>query len=143
MSLIQYNPWPLFDALRRDLDRDLREEATKAGREFQWQPRADIIEFADRYEIQMDLPGVDAEKVDIRVNDGTLTVQGQREIKNDADVEPERVRRERIAGRFERQFSLPRTVAVSDVSASSDSGVLHIVLPKSASAQPIKVKVAA
>lgn len=136
MSLVHYNPWPLFDALRRDLD----PAAVAASRG--WQPRVDIVEFKDRYELHADLPGVDAESVDIDLNDGVLTVSGERVFSSGQD-EPERIRRERVDGCFERQFSLPRTIAAQDVSAKTENGVLCIALPKQAEAQPIKVKVAA
>lgn len=139
MSLIQYNPWPLFDALRRDLDSTV----VSAHADREWQPRADIVEFKDRYEIRMDLPGVAADAVDIDLHDGTLTVQGHRNVVRNEDEQPQRERRERIEGRFQRQFSLPRTISLNDVSATSENGVLLIELPKAAEAQPIKVKVAA
>lgn len=136
MSLIHYNPWPLFDALRRDMDPAA--STTQAG----WQPRADIVEYKDRYEILADLPGVAADTVDISVDDGVLTLSGERDVSVGEET-PERVRRERIDGRFERQFSLPRTIATDRVSAKAENGVLRIELPKQVEAQPIKVKVAA
>ncbi len=136
MSLIHYNPWPLFDALRRDLD----VAAAPAARS--WQPRVDIVEFKDRYEIHADLPGVSAESVDIALDDGVLTLSGERVLVSGEET-PERIRRERVDGRFERQFSLPRTIAAGEVSARTENGVLRISLPKQVEAQPIKVKVAA
>jgi len=136
MSLIHYNPWPLFDALRRDIDSNAPAPAAN------WQPRADILEFADRYEIHVDLPGVAAESVDLSVDDGVLTLSGERTLTSGDDA-PERTRRERAAGQFERQFTLPRTIAATEVSAKAENGVLRIALPKQVEAQPIKVKVAA
>ncbi len=136
MSLIHYNPWPLFDALRRDIDN------SAAPFTANWQPRADIIEFKDRYEIHVDLPGVSAESVDISVGDGVLTLSGERVLSTGEEA-PERTRRERTAGQFERQFTLPRTIAAAEVSAKAENGVLCIALPKQLEAQPIKVKVAA
>lgn len=139
MSLVQYQPWSVFDALRRDLDAMTAAQTSAVSR---WEPRIDILEYRDRYEILADLPGVDADAVDIDLADGVLTLSGERSWAPIDDA-PERVRRERVEGRFERQFTLPRTVQSSAVEAHFDRGVLCIRLPKQVEAQPIKVKVAA
>ena len=141
MSLIQYNPWPTLDTLRRDLETGFGPRSLNAPP--LWQPQVDILEFKDRYELHADLPGVDPSSVDIQLEDGVLTLAGERTVERPVEDGAERIRRETAAGRFERRFHLPRTVVAADVSATARHGVLVIHIPKESAAQPIKVQVAA
>jgi HSP20 family protein len=101
-------------------------EGMQAG---QWLPAVDISENADRIVIRADLPGVDQDDIELRVEDGTLILRGQRKLP--ADVRPEDMHRaERPLGTFVRSFSLPSNVDPSAIRASQKNGVLEVVLPK-------------
>lgn len=127
----------LFDQWRGDSE--------SSGATAEWMPTVDINEFADRFELYVDLPGVDPDDVEITLEDSVLTLQGERRSLREADEENNVVRRrvERGQGRFHRRFILPNTVDAEKVAARDRHGVLEIVIPKQAKAMPRRIKVAA
>lgn len=141
MSLIRYEPWSLhrdfFNELSKHFDRsgDASSAATA-----EWAPNVDIEEYADKFVLYADVPGVDPKSIDITLENGVLTLSGSRE----QALEPKGVesrRLERHTGRFHRRFALPDTVDGESVSASGKHGVLEIVIPKRAQAQARKISV--
>jgi HSP20 family protein len=88
----------------------------------------------------MEIPGVDQKDLDIRIENNTITVRGERKFEK--DVKEENYHRvERRYGSFQRSFSLPNTVNTEQVSADYDNGVLKITLAKRAEAKPKQIKV--
>jgi HSP20 family protein len=126
----------MFDTLPRH-DRDDSSAATA-----DWVPAADIQEFADRFVLQVDLPGVDPESVELTLDRGVLTLAGERRRRARGE-DAARERRERGLGRFHRRFILPDTVDADGVRASGRLGVLEIEIPKQPKAQPRRIEVAA
>jgi HSP20 family protein len=105
-----------------------------------WKPPLDMFEEADRYVLRADLPGVASTDVEIRVEDGTLQVRGERRA--DADVSREAyLRVERPHGRFAVQVSLPPSVDAQNVQALHRNGVIEIVLPKRREEPPSRVEI--
>ncbi|MBI5060215.1 Hsp20/alpha crystallin family protein [candidate division KSB1 bacterium] len=99
-----------------------------------WGPNVDIVEHTDSYEILAELPGVKLEDVNLTLNNNVLTVSGDR--KQDVrEGKHDLLRVERTYGRFERSFSLPRTVKADAVTARFEDGVLVIKLPKAEEAK--------
>jgi HSP20 family protein len=101
----------------------------------------DIFE-NDKHEIVLraELPGLKREEIDIRVENNTLTLRGER--KRDAEVKQESYHRvERSYGSFSRSFSLPNTVSADKVSATFTDGVLTITLPLREEAKPRQIQV--
>ncbi len=86
------------------------------------------------------MPGIDEKDIDVRVENNTLTVHGERKIEKEEKEENYR-RVERQYGSFTRTFTLPQTVDTENVSANYDKGVLKISLPKKAEAKPKQIKV--
>ena len=86
------------------------------------------------------MPGIDEKDIDVRVENNTLTVHGERKIEKEEKEENYR-RVERQYGSFTRTFTLPQTVDTENVSATYDKGVLKIALPKKAEAKPKQIKV--
>lgn len=127
----------LFDQWRGDTE--------SSGATADWMPTVDINEFADRFELYVDLPGVDPDDVEITLEDSVLTLHGERRSLTEADGDNQVVRRraERGQGRFHRRFILPNTVDAEKVEARDRRGVLEIVIPKQAKALPRRIKVAA
>jgi HSP20 family protein len=93
-----------------------------------WLPPVDVHESDTNYTLHFDLPGVDPKDVRIEMNDGQLTVQGERK-----SVDPEGVnahRKERVTGTFERSFRLRARVDSEAIKATYKDGVLTIDVPK-------------
>lgn len=105
-----------------------------------WSPPVDIIETEDALTLKADLPDVNTEDLDIRVENGTLTLRGSRKFEKDAGVKGYH-RIERSYGEFVRSFALPPTVETDKVGAEYKNGVLTITLPKKETAKPRQVKV--
>ena len=153
MSLARYHPpreiapWSqLQDQINR-LFSVLGEgaEAESSGAMADWIPSVDINEYKDRFQLFVDLPGIDAERVDVTLDNGVLTITGERHAP-EADDKGERMTRrrtERGHGRFYRRFILPDTVDSEKVKAVGRHGVLEITIPKQAKAQPRRIEVAA
>jgi len=106
-----------------------------------WSPAVDIIETEDALTLKADLPDVKTEDVDIRVENGTLTLRGSRKFEKDEKVKGYH-RIERSYGDFVRSFALPPSVENDKVSAEYKNGVLTITLPKKEAAKPRQIKVA-
>ena len=106
-----------------------------------WSPAVDILESEDALTLRADLPDVKLEDIDVRVENQTLTVTGNRKFERDEKVKGYH-RIERSYGEFVRSFAVPPTVETDKVSADYKNGVLTITLPKKEAAKPRQVKVA-
>lgn len=106
-----------------------------------WAPAVDILETDNDIVLRADLPGVNPKDVDISVQNGTLTLKGERRF--ESDVKEDNFRRvERIYGSFIRSFALPQSVDAEKVDAEYHNGVLEVKLPKRPESKPKQVKVA-
>lgn len=114
------------------------EDVTSRGT---WQPPVDIFENEAReLVLRAELPGLRRDDIDITIENGTLTIKGER--KQDEGVREDRYHRlERAYGHFSRSFTLPNTVDSSRVRAEYRDGVLTIVLPVRAEARPRQIQV--
>lgn len=142
MLLTRYEPLSLFGQFNNEMNRLLANRRTgnaiTAGPD--WAPAVDIREEEQRYVLLADIPGVDREGVDITLEDGVLTVKGERTSEHDMNEAGYR-RTERVHGAFMRQFTLPDTVDTANISASVDNGVLNIEIPKQEKPQPQKISI--
>lgn len=105
-----------------------------------WAPAVDILETENELVLKADIPGVELKDVDIQVENGTLTVKGERKFERDENNKGFH-RLERSYGSFVRYFTLPDTVDVEHVKATYEAGVLTIMLPKKEIAKPKSIKV--
>jgi HSP20 family protein len=103
-------------------------------------PAVDVYEDAEKLVLKLEVPGVKPENLDIRVENQTLTIKGERKFEETEKAENFH-RIERRFGSFVRSFTLPQTVDTENVTAGSDAGVLTIELAKKAEAQPKQIKV--
>ena len=103
-------------------------------------PPVDIYEDEHNIVLKIEVPGIDEEDIDVRIQDNTLTVHGERKIEKEEKEENFR-RVERQYGSFIRSFTLPSSVDPGQVSARCDKGVLKINLAKKAEAKPTQIKV--
>ena len=106
-----------------------------------WSPAVDIVETEDELIVKADLPDVPVEGIDVWVENGTLSLKGERKFEKEL-AEKSYHRIERSYGSFVRSFSVPSSVDTEKVSADYKSGVLTVTLPKKEAAKPKQVKVA-
>lgn len=133
MAIVRYNPLSelrsMQDKMNRLLDMAWNREIGEDIREGVWHPPADIYEDDASVTIKVELPDMDQKEIDIRVEEHTLTVKGER--RHTERVKKESFHRiERYFGPFQRSFSLPSDLDSDRLSATCDSGVLTITIPK-------------
>jgi len=105
-----------------------------------WYPPVDILESKDSYIIRAELPGMRNEDLKTEVNEGMLTLSGERKFAEPANgVEYHRV--ERVAGKFSRSFYLPQTVKQDSIKATYRDGILEIQVPKAEEAKPRQIAI--
>ena len=104
-------------------------------------PAVDVYENGEKLVLKLDIPGIKEEDLDIRVENQTLSVRGERKFESE-EKEENFHRIERRYGSFYRSFSLPTSVDTENVQADYDAGVLKLELKKKASAQPRQIKIA-
>ena len=151
-GLTRYNPFRALMPLEREMDRFFGHslgwldwpvyvwQTPLTGREF-FAPM-EVIERDGQTVLCMELPGVNAEDVDISISDGVLTVTGEK--KHEEDVEEGGVHRtERSYGSFRRSMAVPEGLDESNVKATLDDGVLELLLPKAAEKQEHRVPISA
>jgi len=147
MAVVRYEPWSVVSQLQNEINRvfgSLNDTDSNSATS-EWSPAVDVREFTDRFQLLLDVPGVDPKDVEITLDNGILTVAGNRSEEkaigtNGAD-QPQQQRIERRLGRFHRRFILPDTADAENVNASGRHGVLEIVIPKQAKAQPRRISV--
>ena len=100
-----------------------------------WAPALDISERKDAYLVAVELPGLKPEDLDITMEDGLLTVQGERQFTQESS-EQQFHRVERRYGAFRRSITLPAHVMAEGIQASFEDGVLQILVPKAEEAKP-------
>lgn len=142
-TLLRYQPWSvhreLLNEFNRYFDRAGNADAS-SGATADWTPAVDIEEYADKFVLYADVPGVDPKSIEVTLEKGVLTLAGGRDkAVEDKGVEARRT--ERAGGRFFRRFSLPDTVDGDAVSARGSNGVLEVVIPKRPQVQPRKISV--
>ncbi|MBR6408295.1 MAG: Hsp20/alpha crystallin family protein [Clostridia bacterium] len=99
--------------------------------------KTDVREHDDRYELAIDLPGFKKEELDLKLDNGYLTVTGAKGLdKEEKDKKGRLIRQERYAGTVQRSFYVGRTVTEEDVKAKFENGLLTLTLPKK-NAQPL------
>lgn len=129
MSLVRFEPWSLVDRSSRDSHRT-------------WVPAVDILEEKDRFVVRADLPGVNPDDIEVNMENGVLTVSGERNSEERSEFEGVS-RIERVSGRFLRRFTLPETADADAIKARCQNGILEISIPKQAVVQPRRIAVEA
>lgn len=105
-----------------------------------WMPRVDLSETEDAYMIQVDVPGVPKDDININYQEGTLSISGERKAE-DRKEGSDYVRVERSVGHFYRSFSLPQTIDEEGIEASCENGVLSVRVPKAEETKPRRIEV--
>ena len=147
MNMQIWNPFQEFENLleryNQNSGRGLRKLGDNELSFADWAPSVDIEEEADKYLIVADLPGVDKKDIEVNLENGVLSIRGEKKVEKETDKGSKRHRTERFYGSFARSFTLPTTVKANKVDASYKDGVLKLVIPKAEEAKPkaIDIKV--
>lgn len=145
MTLVRWDPFREMAALSDRLNRVLSDNPAFArGSETYgtWTPPVDIFERDEQLILRAELPGMNRDDIDVRIENGVLTLHGERRRENGFD-ENSAHRLERVYGSFTRSFTLPTTVDAARIAATYKDGVLEVVLPKSEASKPKKVQIEA
>ena len=105
-----------------------------------WAPAVDIYETENELVVKADLPDVQEKDIDVRVENNTLTIRGERKFSNEVH-EDNYLRIERAYGTFTRSFSLPNTVDTEAIKAEYRNGVLTVRMPKREESKPKQIKI--
>ncbi len=142
--LTRWDPFREFNTLQDRMNR-LFHDSFGEGREealttTAFAPPVDVYEDEHNVTLKIEVPGIEEKDIDVRIENNTMTVHGERKFEKDEKEENYR-RVERHYGSFTRTFTLPNTVDTENVSANYDKGVLKIKLAKKAEAKPKQIKV--
>jgi len=143
--LTRFEPFRELSSLQDRMNRLFHESFHEGGHDealttSSFAPAVDVYEDEHNVTLKIEVPGIDEKDIDVRIENNTLTVHGERKIEKEEKEENYR-RVERHYGSFTRTFNLPTTVDSEKVSANYDKGVLKIALPKKAEAKPKQIKV--
>jgi HSP20 family protein len=117
-----------------------RQQGNERAMTTAWAPALDISERKDAYLVTVELPGLKSEDLDITMEDGLLTIKGERQFTSESS-EQQFHRVERRYGAFRRSITLPAQVQADHIEATFDNGVLQIVVPKAEEAKPKRIQV--
>jgi HSP20 family protein len=143
--LTRWDPLRDLATMQNRINRLVRESYSPEGPEealttTNFAPPVDIYEDEHHITLKMEVPGIDEKDIDVRIENTTLAVHGERKIEKEEKEENFR-RVERQYGSFTRSFTLPSSVDTGQVNANYDKGVLTISLAKKAEAKPKQIKV--
>lgn len=143
MTLLRrYEPWSLLNQLQTDLtkvfDRSLADDNSTVETS-RWIPLVDIKEEPSRFVLYADIPGVDPKDIEISMENGVLTIKGERTSKKEENEGYTRI--ERSTGTFYRRFALPDTADAEGIVAHGRHGVLEVIIPKREKAKARKIAV--
>ncbi len=128
------------DRMSRVIDQTLSRIWKEEGIQGIWSPPVDIVERENDVVIKIDLPDVNQNEIDIRVEESTLIIQGERKFIKESAGE-KYIQIERPYGTFRRTFTVPRRIDQEGIKASYKDGVLRVVLPKRQEMAPKQVVV--
>ena len=141
-TIQRWNPGRDHARLQDEVNRLLENRLglTRNTESFGWTPTVDVFEDTEGVTFKFDLPEVDGKDVEVRLEDGTLSIRGERKLER--EDKPEGYHRiERAYGTFARSFTLPPTLDQDKVNAEHKNGVLRIFVPKRAEAKPKSINV--
>lgn len=145
MAIVRWDPFDAFLGAQEDMNRMFRRgwlggpggELAEAGA---WSPAVDIYETEDSLVVEAELPGVDPKDIDVSVDEGVLSLKGERKLEK--VVKEENYHRvERAYGLFQRSVRLPSDVDADAIKANYDSGVLKVSVPKVEPRKPKSVPI--
>ena len=137
MSLSHFDPLTSLRMFEDSFSRLLNEPAANRP----WAPAVDIYETENELVLKADVPDVDQKDIDVRVENQTLTISGERKFEQQDNAKGFH-RIERSYGAFSRSFAVPNSFDTDKITATYRNGVLSVALPKKEAAKPRQIKVA-
>jgi HSP20 family protein len=144
MALVRYDTWYPAAAIEKDLSqfmnrlREQLEDVSVVNTE--WVPLVDVKEEKDRFVIRADIPGVDPKNIEVTMENGVLSIRGERTAESVEEREKYH-RMERVTGVFHHRFALPETANPEGIQARGRDGVLEITIPKHEKLRPRRISV--
>jgi len=132
-QLVRFDPWSVM----RDFDRAFMAQTSRSTT---WMPRIDILENEGTLIVRAEVAGVDSDTIEVTQEGRTLTLSGSRRLVDD-EFAGTAHRREILEGDFERKVRLPQGIDAESITATSNDGVLEVVIPLLPEVQPRKVTV--
>jgi HSP20 family protein len=132
----------LQDQMNRLFDDTFTRERSGRADLATWAPAVDIYETSNELVVKADLPDLQDKDIDVRVENNTLTIRGERKFEKDV-TEDNYLRIERSYGSFMRSFSLPNTVSSENIRADYRNGVLTLHMAKREESKPKQIKISA
>jgi HSP20 family protein len=140
MSITHFDQFATLPTSFRSFEDDVARLLNEPRGTRPWSPSVDILETADELELKADLPDVNLEDIEVRIENQTLTLKGERKFENEETTTGYH-RIERNYGTFVRSFTLPASVDAEKVAAEYKNGVLIVKVSKKEAAKPRQVKV--
>ena len=134
----RWSPWSEFDRLQREIN-DLFRTSTVRGRTADF-PAVNIWTHEDSAILTAELPGMEAEDLEVTAKEDTVTIRGSRDVE-DAGDDAAYLRRERPSGRFSRSFQLPFRADADGIQADYRNGVLRLTVPRAETDKPRRITV--
>jgi len=145
MNMQLWNPFQEFENM---LERYSKSGASNLGKQLNtelsfadWAPSVDIEEESDKYLVKADLPGVDKKDIEVKMENGVLSIRGEKQTETETGKGTKRHRSERFHGSFARSFTLPDAVKADEVDATYKDGVLSLTIPKEEQAKPKSIDI--
>ena len=107
----------------------------------EWSPTVDIEEDDNNYLIRADVPGVEKKDIDVHLDNGVLSISGEKKVEKETGKGTKQHRTERYYGSFSRRFTLPTAIKPDKVDASYKDGVLSLKIPKAEEAKPKSIEI--
>ena len=145
MAIIRWDPFRDLITIREKMNRLFEEVVTSRGEEkdmmsSSWSPSVDIFETENELVLTAEIPGIDEKDIEIKLEDNTLTLKGERKFEKETKEENYH-RIERAYGSFYRSFTLPPYIDQDKISAEHQNGILKVIMPKQPELKPRNVKI--
>lgn len=143
MELVPWKPFGELGSLRKEMDNlwnRFFEQGPFPKTTAEWMPLSDISETKNKIIVKLDIPGLDAQDINVSISGDLLVIKGEKKKESEEKGE-HHYRMERYYGAFERSFRLPVEVKADKVEAKVDKGVLKITMPKTESAKKKEIEV--
>jgi HSP20 family protein len=147
MTIVRWEPFRELSTLQNEMNRlfnTVFDSPPGNGGTVQrrWMPAMDLLETDEHFVLRADLPGMSEDDIKIELEDGTLTLSGERKAEHEAKGEGY-YRVERASGTFSRSLTLPKGVDPEAVTAAFDKGVLEVRIPKPEERKPRRIEIGA
>ncbi len=143
MAVTRWEPLKDLMALQERMNRLFEETFSRGSPEAEagsWSPPVDILEKGEEVILKMEIPEVDQEDMDIKIEGNVLTIKGERKLE-EGTTKDDYHKLERPHGWFSRSFSIPNTIDPGKVKASYKDGILRVTLPKKEETKPRQIMV--